>query len=87
MGKIDKLSVDIPADFLAYAESAVAGGEFVSVEHVVDSALRAWQLKREADLSKLRDLIEEGLAGPFEAWDGVDGIIADARRKMDNREA
>ena len=40
MGKIDQLSVDIPADFRELAEGAVAGGEFSSLEHVVDAAGR-----------------------------------------------
>ncbi len=82
MGKIDKLPVEIPADFLACAESAVAGGEFVSVEHVVESALRAWQTKREADLAKLRELIDEGLASSVVPWDGVDPILEEGRRRL-----
>jgi len=82
MGKIDKLPVEIPADFLALAERAVADGEFFSVEQVVESALRAWQVNREADLTKLRELIDEGVASGFEPWDGVDAILAEGRRKL-----
>jgi Arc/MetJ-type ribon-helix-helix transcriptional regulator len=86
MGKIDKLPVAIPADFLALAERAVAGGEFFSVEQVVESALRAWQAKREADLTKLCELIDEGVASGFEPWDGVDAIVAEGRRKLAERQ-
>lgn len=81
MGKVEKIPVEVPADFIAAAERAVAGGEFVSVEQVVASALRSWQAQREADLAKLRSLIDEGLASPVEAWDGV-GPIVKARRRL-----
>ena len=87
MGKLGKLSVEVPADFLACAESAVAGGEFGSVEQVVDVALRSWHAKREADLVKLRNLIDEGDASGFAAWDGVEGIIVEGRRKLAGRTA
>jgi len=85
MGKVEKLPVRIPADFLASAESAVAGGEFVSVEHVVTSALRAWQAQREADLGKLRCLIDEGLESPVEPWDGIEAILEEGRRRLAER--
>ena len=85
MGKIDTLPVAIPAEFLAYVENAVAGGEFASVEQVVESALRAWQAHREADLAKLRALIDEGYASGIEPWDGVDAILAEGRRILDER--
>jgi Arc/MetJ-type ribon-helix-helix transcriptional regulator len=85
MGKIDKRPVSIPEDILAMAESAVAGGEFASVEHLVEAALRDWQVRRDADLAKLRGLIDEGLASPSAAWDGVDAIIAEGRRVLATR--
>ena len=82
MGKIDSLPIAIPADFLACAENAVAGGEFASVEQVVESALRGWQARREADMANLRSLIDEGLASDVEPWDGIDAFIAEGRRKL-----
>lgn len=85
MGKLEKISVDVPPDFLAFAENAVAGGEFTSVEQVVDSALRSWQERREADLEKLRSLIDEGDASGFAPWEGVADIIAEGRRKLAGR--
>ncbi|WP_225205122.1 ribbon-helix-helix domain-containing protein [Novosphingobium huizhouense] len=86
MGKIDQLSVDIPADFRELAEGAVAGGEFSSLEHVVDAALRAWAAKREADMEKLRALIDEGIDSGFEPWEGIEAIIAEGRRKLAERQ-
>jgi len=85
MGKIEKVSVEVPAEFLACVENAVAGGDFVSVQHVVDAALRAWASKREADLANVRALIDEGIASGFESWDGVDGILAEGGRKLAER--
>jgi Arc/MetJ-type ribon-helix-helix transcriptional regulator len=85
MGKVEKIPVEVPADFLAAAERAVAGGEFVSVEQVVASALRSWQVQREADLAKLRSLIDEGLASPVEAWEGVSSVLAEGRRRLAER--
>lgn len=82
MGKIDKQPVTISAEMLAIAQSAVAGGEFASVEHVVDTALRDWQARRDADLVRLQVLIDEGLSSASEPWDGVDDIIAEGRRAL-----
>lgn len=87
MGKLDKLSVEVSADFVAFAENAVAGGEFGSVEQVVDVAMRTWQAKREGDLAKLRNLIEEGYKSGFAPWEGVDDIIAEGRRTLAERKA
>jgi antitoxin ParD1/3/4 len=87
MGKLEKLSVDIPTELLDTAKSAVAGGEFRSIEDVVSTALRTWQEKRESDLAKLRALIEEGYQSGFEPWEGVDAIIAEGRRRLAERQA
>lgn len=86
MGKIDTYPVPLPADFLELAESAVAGGEFGSVGQVVESALREWQIRREAEITRLRGLIDEGLASPVVPWNGVSSIIAEGRRRLSERE-
>lgn len=87
MGKLEKLSVEIPAELLDCAKSAVAGGEFASVEQVIDAALRSWMIKRDAELARIRGLLEEGIASGFEPWDGVEGIIAEGRRGLAERKA
>ena len=87
MGKLEKLSVEIPAELLDCAKSAVAGGEFSSVEQVVDAALRSWMLKRDAELARVRSLLEEGIASGFEPWDGVEGIISEGKRVLAERKA
>ncbi|HQS98600.1 MAG: hypothetical protein B7X90_13640 [Novosphingobium sp. 17-62-19] len=85
MGKLEKLSVNIPAELLDSAKSAVAGGEFPSIEEVVAVALRTWQERRESQLARLRALIEEGYQSGFEPWEGVDAIIAEGRRRLTER--
>lgn len=82
MGKLEKLSVEIPVELLDCAKSAVAGGEYESIEQVIDSALRSWMIRRDAELARIRGLLEEGIASGFEPWDGVDGIIQAARTRI-----
>ncbi|MCX7285852.1 MAG: type II toxin-antitoxin system ParD family antitoxin [Novosphingobium sp.] len=87
MGKFEKLSVEIPAELLDSAKSAVAGGEFLSIEEVVSTALRTWQEKRESNLARLRALIDEGYQSGFAPWEGADAIIAEGRRRLAERQA
>lgn len=87
MGRLDTLSIDVPADVLACAQSAVASGDYASMDELVGVALQQWTMRREADIAKLRAMIDEGIASGFEPWEGVDGIIAEGRRKLAGRQA
>lgn len=85
MGKIEKVSVDLTDELLHCAKSAVDGGEFVSIQQVVDATLHDWKAKREADLRKVRSMIDDGIASGFEPWSGVDDVIAEGQRTLGER--
>lgn len=74
MGKAENLSVNLAAEIVEAANSAIAGGEYSSLDHVLHAALTEWKERRERDLAKLRVLAEEGLASGFEQHDGMASI-------------
>jgi len=82
MGKAEQLSVELSSGFIDAAESAIAGGEFASLEHVVHAALADWQRRRQDDLAHLKTLVDEGRASGFEPHDGMDPIKREGRRLL-----
>ncbi|MDE2596193.1 MAG: type II toxin-antitoxin system ParD family antitoxin [Sphingomonadales bacterium] len=86
MGKIENVSVKLSDELVDATNAAVAGGEFASLDHVVQAALAEWMQRRDRDLAKVRALIEEGIASGFEPHDGMadimragQGILADRK--------
>lgn len=68
MGKIEKVSIALPAEMLETVKDAVSSGQYASTSEVVREALREWELRqglRRAEIERLRKAWEEGLAsGP-----------------------
>lgn len=76
MGKIEKVSIALPAEMLETVKDAVSSGQYASTSEVVREALREWELRqglRRAEIERLRKAWEEGLASgepqPFDPED------------------
>jgi antitoxin ParD1/3/4 len=73
MTTMQKLNVTITDEQKALVERVIADGRFASASEVVRDGLRLFterELLREAKLSELRRLIQEGIqSGPAEPWD------------------
>jgi antitoxin ParD1/3/4 len=77
MGKIEKISVSLPAEMVKAVNRAVDSGNYASVSEVVRTALRRWESEQaESDrlyqqavktygLERLRQMVQEGIdSGP-----------------------
>lgn len=84
MGKVKKISIALTPDMLASLRDAVASGEYASSSEVVREALRDWSKhrSRENRADELRGLIAEGHASGTSAYEGVDAIRAEGRRRL-----
>ncbi|CAN7313430.1 ribbon-helix-helix domain-containing protein [Rhizobium sp. LjRoot254] len=80
MGRMERLSVDIPREVNEIVEEAVASGEFTSASEMVSSALAEWKSTRLIHgytVEELRALVDEADAsGEF-----IDGETA--RREIE----
>ena len=81
MGKPEKISVQLGEEFTESVQKAIESGDFPSADAVVAQAMRLWNRQREQDLAKLRAMIDEGLKGPFEPWEGAEALIAEAKAR------
>lgn len=77
MGKVEKISVSLPAEMVKAVNKAVDSGNYATVSEVVRTALRMWEQERaESDraykqavetygLERLRQMVQEGIdSGP-----------------------
>jgi antitoxin ParD1/3/4 len=74
MGKVEKISVSLPAEMMKAVNKAVDSGNYATVSEVVRTALRMWEQERaESDrlykqavetygLERLRQMVQEGIA-------------------------
>jgi len=85
MSKVEKISIALTDEMLASVRQAVASGDYASTSEVVRDALRDWRMRREREIAHLRELIEEGLKGPFEPWEGADALLREFRELRDKR--
>lgn len=81
MSKVEKISIALTDEMLASVKDAVASGDYATSSEVIRHALRDWKGQRERDIGHLRALVEEGLKGPFEPWEGAD-ILSKEFRKL-----
>lgn len=84
MGKPETISIEVASEIVEAANSAVAGGEYPSIDHVLHAALRDWKERRDRDIVKLRTLVEEGVRSGFEPHDGMTAIKQAAREVLAN---
>ena len=92
MAEHDKLTVLLPPDLARSVREAVDGERYVVESDVVIDALNDWQIKqtmRAAKLSRLRALVEEGIASGSEplAADEFDRIRRESRAELASRKA
>lgn len=85
MSKIEKISIALTADMAEMVREAVGSGDYATASEVVREALRDWKTKRSLraqHIEELRQLLAEAEASGTEPWDGVEGIIAEGRRRI-----
>jgi antitoxin ParD1/3/4 len=70
----ETFEIAVTPEVAAELQAAVTGGEYASVDEIIDDALRDWRLRRKLEaheLDALRRLVQEGIdSGP--------GLDADA---------
>jgi len=72
MGRMEKLSIELPREVSEIVEEAVASGEFASASEMVSSALAEWKSARLIHgytVEELRALVDEAEA----SGDPIDG--------------
>lgn len=85
MGKLERITVTMPAEMAAKLRAAVERGEYATSSEIVREAVRAWvdkEERREAALSTFRAEIEKGLAGPFRDGEAVMNELRDYVGKL-----
>ena len=80
MSKVEKISIALTDEMLASVREAVASGDYASSSEVIRHALRDWKGRRERDIAHLHALVQEGLKGPFEPWEGVEALSDEFRK-------
>jgi antitoxin ParD1/3/4 len=87
MGKVEKISIALTDEMLASVKDAVASGDYASSSEVIRHALRDWKKQREREIAHLRELVAEGLKGPFEPWEGAQALQNEFRELQAKRDA
>jgi len=88
MGKVEQVTVGLPAEDLAEVRKAVAAGEYASEAEALSAAVRTWRESQAAialsddDLSALWD---EGLASGKGRFNTFDALIAEAEQRQTER--
>jgi antitoxin ParD1/3/4 len=82
-------SYTIGEHYEAFARKLVESGRYASMSEVLRDGMRLMEEReqlREIKLKALKEAIQEGLEGPFEALD-MEEIIAKAKRRKAQRDA
>lgn len=90
MSTVRKVSIALPEDLVDMVHSAVDKGGYASASEVVREALRDWrdrQQQKAAALAELRQLVRQGLNSGPGRFDSMDDIRAEARRRLESRDA
>ncbi len=85
MPNVEKLSIALTPEMVAFVRDAVESGEYASSSEVIREALRDWKQKRLLQLQnidELRHLWQEGIdSGPGQ-YDTIDALKQEARRRL-----
>jgi antitoxin ParD1/3/4 len=84
MGEVRKLSIALTEELARDIEAAVETGDYSTTSEVIRDALRLWKREREAHISRLRQLWDEGLASgdPVEGGFDAADIIRRGRERL-----
>jgi putative addiction module CopG family antidote len=82
MGAEEKISISLDEELAEVIRQAIRCGDYTSADEVVAQAMEFWREQRKRDIARLRELVEEGLKGPFEPWEGVEAILAKAKARQ-----
>lgn len=88
MGAVRKLSIAVTEELASDINDAVVSGDYASASEVIRAALRSWKRQRserEADMSRLRELWNQGLASgePVEGGFDAEDIKRRGRARLD----
>lgn len=86
MGKLERITVDLPEELVSVVRAAVSSGNYATTSEVVSEALKEWQAEQApppgipspGSREELLEMIAEGEKGPF-----LDGptVLAELRAK------
>lgn len=79
MGEMRRLDIELTDDVAGEINSAIECGDYTDLQDVIGEALADWRAKREAETTRLRELIQEGL-NSGEPQDITDGFWEDIKR-------
>ena len=85
MDDLRQISFEVSDDLAGEIDAAVATGDYADSADVVGEALELWRRRREAEIKRLRALVEEGLASgePQPVPDDwAEQIIANGRARL-----
>lgn len=85
MSNIEKVSVALTSEQVEALKSAVDSGEYATTSDIVREAVLDWQLKRQlndADISRLRELWDEGIASGSAGDVDFPALRAEARKRL-----
>ncbi len=85
MATADEMTIALSPELAEFVRDSVRSGRYGSAGEAIDEAVREWKERRENygyTIAELRALIQEGIdSGPTEPFD-VEGIKAEARRRL-----
>jgi antitoxin ParD1/3/4 len=83
MGKVEQITVGLPAEDLAEVRRAVEAGEYASEAEALSAAVRAWretQGARSLPDDELGALWDQGIAGGAGRFQSFHDLVAEAER-------
>jgi len=90
MSQVEKLSIALTTQQADLVREAVDSGEYATASEVVRDAMRVWQEKweaRQADIRKIRQLWDEGIASGKPEPIDFDELREEARRLLRDAQA
>jgi antitoxin ParD1/3/4 len=90
MSQVEKLSIALTSQQADLVREAVDSGEYETASDVVRDAMRVWQEKREArqaDILKIRQLWDEGIASGKPEPIDFDQLREEARKLLRDAQA
>ena len=76
MGEVRKVDLSLSDELATEIDQAIQVGDYSDLDEVLGDALQLWQARREAQIERLRAMIQEGLdsGNPIEGNFDLDDI-------------